>query len=375
MRASQWVRRLFYAAIAIVLAIAAVFFGINWLMSARYDQLPDTVAATNPCQRIPGISQSESAMVDWAHNRAFVSGENARGNIKRGIFLVDLAHGMRLTDITPKNLPIEIHPHGLALFTASDGSQTLFVISHPAHHDDPVGHSVLVFDVHIDGSLTLRKRVTDPALYSPNAVIPISNTQFYVTNDMKNILATFSSYFRTTAAVLGWSTSGNVVFYDGAKFHVVADGLRLANGINISPDKKTIYVAESFGPTVLVYDRDTKTNALSLIKTIALPGSPDNIDVAPDGHLFVALFPRLSDVLTYQEAENSRVPSSAVVEIEVHGDDYSLKPVWLDNGTRTTMITIGAEFAKDGDSRRLLLGTIYTKGDLLACTVSPVPSS
>ena len=57
----------------------------------------------------------------------------------------------------------------------------------------------------------------------------------------------------------------NVLFYDGLNFKICQNKLQYANGINISKDLKTLYITESIGKKVTVYNRDTKSNDINLV--------------------------------------------------------------------------------------------------------------
>lgn len=368
-------------AVVTVLAIGAVGaiipFGINSWVAARYDRISTIPSAVNACTKIHGVNQSEDIAVDWSHQRAFISGMNQRGSIARGIYRLDFSHGMTLMYVTPPALPVELHPHGLGLYTGSDGRQSLFVVNHPKNRSDGTGHSILIFDVESDGTLRFNADIKGgTALYSPNDVAPVGHREFYVTNDAAGQASKFKSWLGRMRMLLGWDLTGNVVFFDGAQFRTVADRLQFANGINTSADGLRVYVAESFGPSVSTFLRDPQTSSLTLQSRTALPGSPDNIDVAPDGRLFVAIFPRMREVLGQLLNDPAKRPSSAVVELTPEGNAFRIKPVWLDDGRRITKVTIGAPYAKSSDGYYFLLGTIEAGDDyVLACApgVAHVP--
>jgi len=70
-----------------------------------------------------------------------------------------------------KEYAIEIHPHGLGLFTAKDGGRPyLWSITQQITIAD--GHSILIFDVQADGSLMFRKAAAAPLFIAPTTSSP-----------------------------------------------------------------------------------------------------------------------------------------------------------------------------------------------------------
>ena len=65
-------------------------------------------------------------------------------------------------------------------------------------------------------------------IYSLNDLVTVDGVQFYTT----------SMYHWTPLEVLLQYKAGKILFYDGKAARVVSSGHFLANGINVSPDKK-----------------------------------------------------------------------------------------------------------------------------------------
>ncbi len=113
-------------------------------------------------------------------------------------------------------------------------------------------------------------------LISPNDIIPISPRKFYFTNDHPTTNMFFQIFQDLLPQFFG---NANVVLFDGVEpnasseggqgnnnnnsqdtnrqdqWKVVIDGLQYANGINLSPDNKYLYVSETTGKRVSVYKR------------------------------------------------------------------------------------------------------------------------
>jgi sugar lactone lactonase YvrE len=78
-----------------------------------------------------------------------------------------------------------------------------------------------------------------------------SPDSFYVTNDHKH----FNNILLVIPQILFRLSTGNVVFYDGKNTKVVAKGLKMANGLAFSKDEKLVYVSETTGLYIRVYER------------------------------------------------------------------------------------------------------------------------
>jgi sugar lactone lactonase YvrE len=138
---------------------------------------------------------------------------------------------------------------------SSSTDRYLFVIAH-AKRSGPVRHSVHKFAISPDAPGELRYVETFESsehLISPNDVMPVGERAFFVTNDHTG---------RSEAAMLLQDLQvlptnlfpTNVVYFDGGRWQVAVDGLFTANGINTSPDRSLLYVADAGRGTVLTYN-------------------------------------------------------------------------------------------------------------------------
>ncbi len=83
----------------------------------------------------------------------------------------------------------------------------------------------------------------------------------------------------------------NVVFYDGSRFSEAASGIGYANGVNVSPDGKTIYLCAVTELALHVYDRDPASGKLLLREKIKLGTGVDNIEKDEAGGLWIGAHP------------------------------------------------------------------------------------
>lgn len=80
---------------------------------------------------------------------------------------------------------------------------------------------------------------------------------------------------------------------DGS-WHVMAEGFALVNGLDWSPDRRTLYVTDSRAPAIYAYPHDPVSGTLGERRTFATFGTddgfPDGLLVGPDGGMWSTLF-------------------------------------------------------------------------------------
>lgn len=92
--------------------------------------------------------------------------------------------------------------------------------------------------------------------------------------------------------VPGAETGRLYVLESGKEPVKITDGMKVPNGLAISPDHKTAYHVDTYNYTIDAYDFDEETGTLSgrrlFLQVPPENGSPDGMTVAEDGTLFVA---------------------------------------------------------------------------------------
>jgi arylesterase/paraoxonase len=252
-------------------------------------------------------------------------------------------------------VPANFHPHGISLYRDRDGHLTLMVINHRAKKSSVIE----IFDAAATPDqvqLFHRATIEGSLLLSPNDLVAVDRDRFYVTND------------RGSTSALGLWLERNLllarsklVYFDGSKLTVAADGIQSGNGIGRSPDGTKIYVAELSGRQFRIFKRDQFSGALTAPadekqRAYALPLGIDNIDVAPDGSITVSghiKIPASRAFLT-----NPDKPSPSVVYLVNTKDGYpvSSRVIFADDGTRIGASSIGVRVGN-----RLIIGSPYEK--------------
>ncbi|XP_026229226.1 serum paraoxonase/arylesterase 2-like [Anabas testudineus] len=275
-------------------------------------------------------------------------------DVEGKIFSLDL-HDPRLKPVElrmPRNFDLELfNPHGISVYTdPSDDTVYLFVVNHP-HHKSQVELFRFVED---DRSLVHLKTIKHELLYSVNDIVALGVDTFYATNDHYFTHEMLKGFVEP---LLGpaWT---NVVYYSPTDVKVVSEGYYSANGINISPDKRHIYVVDVFDHTVHVLQRK-EDNTLALMKSVAVGSLCDNVEVDPEtGDLWLGCHPNGFKLLMFDPKDP---PGSEVIRIQnVHSDQPVVSQVYADDG----QVIMGSSVATTYGGK-LLIGSVFHKA--VAC--------
>ncbi|XP_074539957.1 serum paraoxonase/lactonase 3.1 [Halichoeres trimaculatus] len=255
----------------------------------------------------------------------------------------------------PSNFDLEsFNPHGISIYVdPNDDAIYLFVINHPQ-----LKSQVELFRfVEEDFSLVHLKTIKHELLYSVNDIVAVGAESFYATNDHY-----FESEFLkgVVEPILSqpWT---NVVYYSPEEVKIVSEGYYFANGINISPDKKYIYVADILDHNVHVLERK-EDNSLVSVKTVAVGSLVDNIEVDPEtGDLWLGCHPNAMKLLMF---DPNNPPGSEVIRIQnIHSDQPVVTQVYADDGHVIMGSSVAAPYGG-----KLLIGTVFHKA--LCCDLN-----
>ncbi len=315
------------------------------------------------CQRVTGAMGPEDLTIHPRTGIALVSSTDRRaagnGRPRPGaIYAYDLdRRDARLENLTP-DAGLDFQPHGVSLVTGSDGRDTLFVVNHPGSAGLEPAHTIEVFDL-VGGALRHRRTLSDAEhLVMPNDIVGVDRERFYVTNTHAHppgLLQTIETYLQLSGA--------RVVFFDGSSFRTALEGLTYPNGINLSRDGRSLYVAGTTPRAVHVYDRDPESESLAHREEIFVGSGLDNVEVDASGALWIGAHPKMLKVGPHGADPANRSPSQVV---RIDPASGAVEEVYLDEGRFS-----GASVAALR-GRRLLIGTIFDDG-FLDCTLAAVP--
>jgi arylesterase/paraoxonase len=155
-----------------------------------------------------------------------------------------------------------------------------------------------------------------------------------------------------------------VMYYDGTAFRKVAGDLAYANGIAVSKDGRTLYVASVVGRYIRVYDRDMTSETLTPRQDIDLDTGVDNIEVDETGALWVGAHPKMLTFVKHAGDASVHAPSQ-VLRISSGGDGtFTVKEVYLNTGEALSASSVAAVYGN-----RMLIGAVFDD-HFLDCTFS-----
>ncbi len=344
----------------IILAIVALLVLVvgGWLL--RLAWLTGTFKSIEPhfagrCRLIDGPVGAEDLTIDQRNGRAYVSATDRRaamaGKPAPGALW---SYDLDQPDALPVNLTpdagLYLQPHGISLWHEPDGHGVLFVVNHPAPGHGWPQHTVEVYDVG-EQALIHRATLTDPRLVMPNDLVAVAADRFYVTNTHHHppgFMQKLETYLQLRGA--------EVLAYGPGGFSTAIPDLVFPNGINVSPDGKTVYVATVTDRTVRVYDRNPQTEVLTFRTEIPIASGGDNIEVDDEGTLWVGAHPKLLAVPKHAADATSPSPSQV---IRISADGKHVKEIYLNDGT-----PVSAASAAASRGNRLLIGQIFGAGFL-----------
>jgi len=350
----RWKRIAGIGAAVVVVGAVALGFRIMSVAGSFADVVPGFGGV---CKTVKGVVGAEDIAIDHDSGIAFISATDRRAafagkpSVQDGIYTMSLDHPGVVTKLA--GTPADFHPHGISIFRASDGTLTLMAVNHSMKGPS----SVVIFSVMQvsmpDGSshLILQpvKTVSNDLLFSPNDVAAVGKDRFYATNDhgsRSDLGAFFENYLMLPYAY--------AVYYDGSKFSVAANGLRYANGINVSPDLAHLYIAETIGRQIDTYHRDALSGALTAQSALEIPAGLDNISVDDAGNLWVAAHPKLFAFLAYKDDPSKPSPSQVFRVSAFDGVPHDAVPMFTSLGKEIGASSVGAV---SGD--RLLIGSVF----------------
>ncbi|XP_047609751.1 serum paraoxonase/arylesterase 1 [Phacochoerus africanus] len=308
------------------------------------------------CKLVKGI-ESGSEDLEVLHNGlAFISTGLKYPGIK--VFEPDKPGKILLMDLNeedPTVLELRItgsnfdlssfNPHGISTFTDEDNTVYLLVVSHP-----DLKSTVELFKFQEEEKTLLHlKTIKHKLLPKINDIVAVGPEHFYATND-HYFVDTYLTFWEMYLG-LAWSYA---VYYSPNEVQVMASGFDFANGINISPDGKYVYIAESMAHKIHVYEKHANWT-LTPLKSLDFDTIVDNISVDPvTGDLWIGCHPNGMKVFFY-DPENP--PGSEVLQIQnILTEEPKVTVVYADNGTVLQASTTASVY-----KGKLLIGTVFHK--------------
>ncbi|XP_072181032.1 serum paraoxonase/arylesterase 1-like [Diadema setosum] len=324
------------------------FTFVYGFFSSIYTHYPGT------CRMLPGIVHGSEDIVVTSTGLAFISSgvlqiQEQSPSIVGRIFLFDFSH----PDEDPVEVTVEgggIHdngwiPVGMDVWESGPKDKPTFTLYVVNRKDGDVGIEVFDFMRRDKKSILKHKRkITHQNIWRPNDLVLVGEDRFYVTND-----GYFPKPVDNLELILGLKV-GSVAYYDAGEARIMKTGIGLANGINLSPDKKLLYVSAATERKIYVY-KFNADGSFTEVQVIALATMPDNIDVdKDDGSLWVGCHPSIYAVF-------NKAGFGQVLKINLDSAlNYTIREVFADD---TGMIQGSSIACRHGDA--IIIGTVIAK--------------
>ena len=312
------------------------------------------------CEKIVGPVGAEDITIDRVSKIAYISADDRRAIFNNhqleaypsgAIWRLDLS----VPDSQPEKLKIDMigdfHPHGIALrfSTQESANQGKAIELYAVNHITATQHEIVVFNILETGELKLRRRITYPELIAPNDLVVVDKDQFFVSNDHGNSLNTKMAMLED---YLGLPLS-SVSYFDGAQGHIVISGLRFANGLALSDDQESLYVAETTAGRVSRYKQVRDRLAWKLDESLNVSMGVDNFEWDGEGYLLNTGHPKLFDFQAHMKNAEALSPSQ-VIRIDVKSEPMTFETIYLNNGEALS----GASGAAQQDNT-VLIGSVF----------------
>lgn len=324
----------------IIATFVAIYLGYIFLLHSG--ALSDIKAPEiGQCQKFPVAPGTEDVVADKTSGFVFVSSYDRRDSAAGagGIYRFHIDNPAQVERLE-HNGPSDFRPHGIGLW--SDGEQQrLFAVNHKGSGE----HTVEIFELIDSATLDHKQSVQFDEMYSPNDVQAVGPNAFYATNDRGPSRSKLSEML----GILGLPLS-SIVYFDGERGRTVATGLTYANGIHQSPHGRYIYAAESTRRTVRMYERDQQSSELTLLRSLDVNQSPDNIDVDEQGYLWIAGHPDAFKYLAFSKDPAKKAPSHVM---KLDPETSARTDVYFNAGEMISGSTAGISY-----NNKLIIGAV-----------------
>lgn len=331
-----------------LLAVAGAVGFVTLDSFNQFDEVKSSFAGS--CQPVTGIPGPEDLQIDPATRTAFISSYDRREDTGRGgIYAISIDDPLSAEwrDRTG-GAPEEFEPLGLYFYRDAE-YRRLFVANGATK-------SVELYDVLDNGDLVHRETFKERRLTSPNDVVAVGPRDFYVTNDFgagrDSLLARVE--FLTRAR------SGKLLQFNGMAWKLAAEDLRFANGVAASNDGRRIYVAETAGGALRIYDRDAANGHLTLSETVPMGVAIDNINVDRTGTLWIGAHPKPLILPLYAKNPSIKAPSLVIRYDDMPGVLGKPAEVYANDGAEISASTAAARLGST-----LLIGALFEKKFLI----------
>lgn len=226
-------------------------------------------------------------------------------------------------------------------------------------------HEVLIFGIGGNHELVLQRRVSYPELISPNDIVALGQGRFFVTNDHGSPR---TSVMHRLEDYLGLARS-SLTYFDGDKGSFLINDLSGANGVALSKDKRTLYIAQSTARTLSRFERDGSIHQWSHVDSLYLNSAADNLEWDENGGLLIGSHPKLFDFLRHVNDPASYSPSH-VLNVDVNASPMRFKTIYMNSGEALSGSSVATTL-----NGELLIGAVFENHFLRCQKVNELDST
>jgi arylesterase/paraoxonase len=303
------------------------------------------------CTRVDGVIGAEDITIDPDTGIAYISAMDRRtlgtsGEHIGGIYLYRPG-----SFTTPIKLTSDIegpfHPHGIDLWKTSDAqNDRLFIVSHPLVDDTPTSQ-IDIFEI-ADNHLRHVRTVKPSEPISLNDVAATGPDSFYVSIDQGSVTPlgrTLERYGRLARA--------GVMYGNGQTMQKVQGDMIYANGMQVSPDGTLLYVAETTGKHLSVFEINELNGSLTPVDDIKINSGLDNIELDADGTMWIVGHPKTFAFLAHAGDALKRSPSQ-IFKVRRDDNEFSVSEIYLNDGNPISGASVAAPYGN-----RFLVGSVF----------------
>ncbi len=247
------------------------------------------------------------------------------------------------------NLYPEFRPHGISLIKKY-GKSYVFAIS----HELGVNY-VYRFEV-VKDSLVSAKRFSNDLFISPNDLVALDTSTFYLTNDHglpKGKERDIKDYLM--------DKNGYVLLYNNGTASQVSQDIAYPNGINVSNDGKYLFVSSSTEATLFVFANFPNGKPLKLLDQRKTFTALDNIEIDRSGNLIIGAHPQLLKFVSHAKGPKHKSPSQVLKIIYLPETDYKFlqEELYLNNGEPLSGSSVATFYKHKNGTNDILVGSVF----------------
>jgi len=332
--------------IGLLIVAIIIAFIINTLYQAGSFSTIENYSQLTNVSSYDNVSGTEDLAIDTTKGLLFISSTDRwkfknKQKAEDGIYILNINSNAKPVKLAT-TYQDEFHPHGISLLQ-KDGSDYLFVVNH-----NQQGNFIELFKFE-NNVLTHLRSFSSEQMCCPNDLVAVDIDKFYVTNDHgteKGFMRLIEDYLRVPRS--------SVLYFDGSNYTKVFDNLNYANGIEVSPDGKTVYVTETTGRKISVLAREIQSGQLKLQFRKELETGLDNITIDAEGNLWIAAHPKLLDFVGHAKDPNKHSPSQVIKLTPKDNNDFQVEQIFIDSGEKISGSSTALYF-----SNTVYIGVVY----------------